>query len=46
MEIKVEDLLEIISDLSKENALLKVQMKELLRKQEEKGVSESEPSTN
>lgn len=45
MEIKVEDLLEIISDLSKENALLKVQLKALLRK-EEKGVNESEPSTN
>ena len=46
MEIKVEDLLEIIGDLSKENALLKVQMKALLRKDEEKGVKESEPRTN
>ncbi|MGY3775820.1 hypothetical protein [Helcococcus sueciensis] len=46
MEIKVEDLLEIIGDLSKENALLKVQIKALLRKQEEKGDKENEPSTN
>lgn len=45
MEIKVEDLLEIIGDLSKENALLKVQMKALLRKQEEKG-ADDESSTN
>ena len=46
MEIKVEDLLEIIGDLSKENALLKVQIKALLRKREEKGDKENEPSTN
>lgn len=45
MEIKVEDLLEIIGDLSKENALLKVQMKALLRK-EEKGEKENESRTN
>lgn len=45
MEIKIEDLLEIIGDLSKENALLKVQMKALLRK-EEKGGKENESSTN
>lgn len=46
MEIKVEDLLEIISDLSKENALLKVQMKALLRKHEEKGDKENDSITN
>lgn len=45
MEIKVEDLLEIIGDLSKENALLKVQMKALLRK-EEKGDKKDDSTTN
>lgn len=45
MEIKVEDLLEIIGELSKENALLKVQMKALLRAKEEKRDND-ESSTN